>query len=518
LDTTTGDANGKLTQIDGVYSFFLKSPAQTGLYTIDVSDPQSRYTFKSAILPPQQTAKTPALGLGSEAIVTSSTAPAIGDDTTYFTDFNLTFTDWTDASTLSKGIIHNHIALDPTNYSMQLTLTKTADTSGITGTAKVGDVIGYSIEVTNAGDLPYDTVLLDDPLTSNETLQAQVGVTDDGILNPGETWTYRASYALTSADVGAGEVQNLATLTATPQAGGNATVAPLTGTDLGVPRTLESSPSGNSTFGLGQGTATVVQLSGLLEQISDDLKDVLTDDLRQTLKRQSEQFSTFGTSAARRIKDENAKSVKCGNTDVDPDQGDAEISKASAKLTYHHDAQVYDCFRDRWTIDQVDLSATRNDTLGKQVQLSFSRRWEKSEDDDKVRGHFIGGYLNHSDIASLATGYVRGTGINAGIYGAHLVNEKSVFDYYAAGAFGRHSFDLDFDRETIISATGDYTYFGLFYGAGLEGEFQKQDTKIIPKLKLMVISVRVPLRTWSRPRVRRVKRAKLPWIMFRACG
>jgi hypothetical protein len=47
---------------------------------------------------------------------------------------------------------------------------------------------------------------------------------------------------------------------------------------------------------------------------------------------------------------------------------------------------------------------------------------------------------------------------------------------------GRHSYDLDFERDRNINATGDFTYFGLFAGASLAGDLSFGDTIVSPRV------------------------------------
>ncbi len=77
----------------------------------------------------------------------------------------------------------------------------------------VGDVINYEVVVTNTGDTdlaPSVTDTISQAGVGNLTLDAPglVGPaesgTEDGVLEPGETWTYTASYTVTQADLDAG--------------------------------------------------------------------------------------------------------------------------------------------------------------------------------------------------------------------------------------------------------------------------------------------------------------------------
>ena len=88
-----------------------------------------------------------------------------------------------------------------------LTTTKSATVSG---TGAVGDVIDYTVRVTNSGNVTLRSVVVTDPL---------IGLTpftytwpgDAGTLAPGAQVVARASHTITQADVDAGSVVNVAT-------------------------------------------------------------------------------------------------------------------------------------------------------------------------------------------------------------------------------------------------------------------------------------------------------------------
>ncbi len=79
-----------------------------------------------------------------------------------------------------------------------------------TGRVDAGDTVGYTFVVTNAGNVTLEDVVVTDPLVGD------VGC-DDSTLAPGDSTDCAAvePYVLTQADVDAGEVLNLADVTAT---------------------------------------------------------------------------------------------------------------------------------------------------------------------------------------------------------------------------------------------------------------------------------------------------------------
>jgi uncharacterized repeat protein (TIGR01451 family) len=117
-------------------------------------------------------------------------------------------------------------------FNPAIALVKTADVSAV-GDPEVGDTIGYAFAVTNTGNVTLTSVTLTDVLP---------GIVISGgpipSLSPGATdsTTFTATYALTQADLNAGEVQNHATATGTwgvDGGGSPLTVDDLSGTDVG---------------------------------------------------------------------------------------------------------------------------------------------------------------------------------------------------------------------------------------------------------------------------------------------
>ncbi|MCL4205900.1 MAG: DUF4347 domain-containing protein, partial [Pirellulaceae bacterium] len=87
--------------------------------------------------------------------------------------------------------------------------------AGANGVADVGELISYTFTVTNTGNVTLDNVVVNDPLPGLSTITFAGGDTNsNNALDVGEVWTYTATYAVTQADIDAGSVTNLATVTA----------------------------------------------------------------------------------------------------------------------------------------------------------------------------------------------------------------------------------------------------------------------------------------------------------------
>ncbi|MDR0432168.1 MAG: hypothetical protein LBH48_02495, partial [Bifidobacteriaceae bacterium] len=100
----------------------------------------------------------------------------------------------------------------PLGSRSELTLTRTADLSGIggmvgsrAGGAAAGQTIEIRYEVTNTGETTLDDVAVTDPLlTSPAQFTSWPGA--DRVLLPGQSVTGRGSHVLTEAEIGSGEV------------------------------------------------------------------------------------------------------------------------------------------------------------------------------------------------------------------------------------------------------------------------------------------------------------------------
>ncbi|NMD38630.1 MAG: DUF11 domain-containing protein, partial [Christensenellaceae bacterium] len=77
----------------------------------------------------------------------------------------------------------------------------------------VGEVITYTIEVTNTGNVTLENVVVTDTLVTLTDAMRTESMTPDGKLQVGETWKYVYTYTTTQDDMDAGFVKNLAKAT-----------------------------------------------------------------------------------------------------------------------------------------------------------------------------------------------------------------------------------------------------------------------------------------------------------------
>lgn len=161
---------------------------------------------------------------------------------------------------------------DPTQAAIVgapgLEVTKTDDTTGLSVPPAVGDVLGYAITVQNTGNVTLSGVTPVDTLTDAAGGALALdgppvlvsGDNANGVLDVGETWTYRAEVTLTADILATGGVSNTVTVSASAPDGtpvtdtsddgddtdGN-TTDDATVTTLGVSRLLAASKTADRT-------------------------------------------------------------------------------------------------------------------------------------------------------------------------------------------------------------------------------------------------------------------------------
>src|SRR5690606_21556504 len=113
----------------------------------------------------------------------------------------------------------------------QIAIVKEGEFTGQGDCTVVGDIITYTFTVTNEGNVTLSNVDVTDPLAGLSAITFVGGDTNtDGNLDIDEVWTYTATYAVTQADIDAGEVVNQATATAEAPNGDQ--VSDLSGTTI----------------------------------------------------------------------------------------------------------------------------------------------------------------------------------------------------------------------------------------------------------------------------------------------
>ncbi len=113
-------------------------------------------------------------------------------------------------------------AISPFTQKTSLSLIKTAST--LPASPPEGSLVTYTFELENTGNVTLTGAQIDDPqcqippgpLTATNGLDLASDVNSDGLLDAGETWTFNCDYAITTADILAMEITNIANATGTP--------------------------------------------------------------------------------------------------------------------------------------------------------------------------------------------------------------------------------------------------------------------------------------------------------------
>jgi uncharacterized repeat protein (TIGR01451 family) len=98
----------------------------------------------------------------------------------------------------------------PMTQSPAISVVKTADTDLITG---LNQLVTYTFEVTNQGNISLTGITVDDPKCDTGTLTGPTGGNLIADLQPGETWTYTCTHEVTQSDLDAasGNLSNTVT-------------------------------------------------------------------------------------------------------------------------------------------------------------------------------------------------------------------------------------------------------------------------------------------------------------------
>lgn len=116
----------------------------------------------------------------------------------------------------------------PTVFNPSIEAVKTADISGLSSPVVAGDVIDYTITITNDGDVDLSSISLNDTLTNADGAAStptpifisSTSGSPNGSLVVGESATYQFSYTLLQADIDSESLSNTVTANANAFTGG----------------------------------------------------------------------------------------------------------------------------------------------------------------------------------------------------------------------------------------------------------------------------------------------------------
>ncbi|MFA9229627.1 MAG: beta strand repeat-containing protein [Microgenomates group bacterium] len=223
------------------YAFTVQNTGNVTLTNVRVSDPKLGLTLLggpiATLLPGQSdtltyTADYPITQADIDAYGVTNTATATGTPPA-----------GPDVTDLSGTSLTNDT---PTNVVLptvaSITLIKASTTARFSSPVAVGDLIDYTFTVQNTGNLTLSTVTLTDTLPGIVISGGPISSLAPGTVDTG---TFTAQYALTQADIDAGEVVNTATVHGNPPTGPE--VNDVSGTDatndIATVTTVPQSPS-----------------------------------------------------------------------------------------------------------------------------------------------------------------------------------------------------------------------------------------------------------------------------------
>ncbi|TRO62872.1 Ig-like domain-containing protein, partial [Christiangramia sabulilitoris] len=132
----------------------------------------------------------------------SNSATATGDSPSGTDDV----TDVSDNGDDTDGNTTDDSTETPLDQNTAMEISKAASVSNF---ANVGDVIEYTITLTNTGNTTINSITITDDNAENLTLQSG-DLNSDNLLDVGEEWIYTASHTVTSTDFNNGFVENIA--------------------------------------------------------------------------------------------------------------------------------------------------------------------------------------------------------------------------------------------------------------------------------------------------------------------
>ena len=193
------------------YEITAENTGNVTLTGVSASDPFVALTFDAASDPNSNGT----LDVGETWRWTGSYTLQQGDlDTAGGGDNDLDNTATVSSDQLPDAIVSEEV---PIVATAELTIVKTGtlnDDDGTTGQS-AGDTVDYTVTVQNTGNITVSGVAVADPLVTLAFDGNDAG--SDGVITPGETWTYTGSYVLTQADLdsnggGDGNLDNTVTV------------------------------------------------------------------------------------------------------------------------------------------------------------------------------------------------------------------------------------------------------------------------------------------------------------------
>ena len=452
LNTTLGQSNGSETDANGRY-FYLFNPenAESGTYTLVVQ--KTGYKMSKAVQP-NSGSYVPELGGGIENIVEND-VPEEGLTQKYYMAFDFIFGD--DPPSTSNGIANNHIPLDPKLVPevKQDVIDILKDDLTATMAQQGARMQGYAASALGR-------------LKSRDGGSCKAEL--DAVLQ-GEQIMFTSASAKIREESGA-VLDKLADILKTCE-----------GTTLQVAGHTDSNGSDADNMLLSKARVDAV-VAALDERGVDTL--LLAGVGYGESSPIADNATPIGQAQNRRIEFAlpklESEAIGCVNGSKTDHDLSANAQENGSDVSGNFSREYHDCSSDSWRTVQGDLSYLHQDSGVDQAMMNLSWRQERFVTDNRVRGRFIGGYASRSTVTGTGEGTILGFGLNGGLTGADRLSNGLYFDYYLGAAAGRHTFDLDFERDLgVINATGYYSYGALFAGSALSGAMKVQNLDLTPR-------------------------------------
>ena len=223
--------------------------------------------------------------------------------------------------------------------------------------------------------------------------------------------------------------------------------------------------------------ASILITEDLTDQIRDDLKNILNDDMRGAVDGQQFFIAENSKNALSMLRSFNQEDFECidkNNTNSNGD-GLASTTKIEAQAQYYSDE--YDCINNIWSKRDGSLQLNYIKNFGPQYGVNYSLQKFQLASERKVLGKFLGIYGTRSTLSDSAVGNITGLGVNMGVSGSILLERRKYLDYYAGAIIGSHRFNLAFPVDSGIDVAGNYSYGSVIAGAAYTIEALEFDKK-----------------------------------------
>ncbi len=490
-----GGANPLITGTDGSYAFQFSDPAPSGLYTIKVEasgyETINGATIEfSSVLPASlndggidglnyvsQGRVAVATGTQTIEVVGFQTAPTTSQSVRYYMLFDLIFEDWADATTLSRGIVNNHLPMNK--------ITEPATSVDIL-LPMIQDDLTTLLESDRASTLTRESnslsaisaSLLDE--LSKAGSPSGIGSAACSQLIESARHDRKIYFEIGSDKLAASAEPILRDVALAIQSCGGARIEIAGHTDNSGSFEYNKVLSEKRALAVKHAILSFGQTQA--ELIARGYGEAYPVASNETLE---------GRSLNRRVEflplDANGGDADCGafKMGLPTMTGSAGYNTLAANA--RHSLTYSDCLTNSWFHEESRLSFAASDEGLQQWAVDATLGYSRLVTPHTILGSFASVYGSSAQTNQLAEGVINGYGGTIALAGASRAYDSVYLDYYAGLAAGRHNYDLAFERAWTIDASGSYDYWAGFAGAALSGELQMVESRARPRAGVSLI-------------------------------